>query len=74
MRFSLGLWDALFGEKIILQASDEKGNIVTCKVSKKWLEQAQLSGNSSILTQNPAENENYSAVNDLSFDSDLASI
>jgi len=44
MRFSTGLLDALFGEKITLQGHDEKGNIVKCKVSKKWLEQAQGGG------------------------------
>ncbi|OLN32533.1 hypothetical protein [Desulfosporosinus metallidurans] len=44
MRFSTGLLDWLFGEKIILQGPDEKGKIVKCKVTKKWLEQAQGSG------------------------------
>ncbi|HEY8909143.1 MAG TPA: hypothetical protein VIM51_02535 [Desulfosporosinus sp.] len=44
MRYSIGLVDALFGEKITLQGHDEKGNVVTCKVSKKWLEQAQGGG------------------------------
>jgi len=44
MRFSIGLLDALFGEKITLQGHDEKGKIVKCKVSKKWLEQAQGGG------------------------------
>jgi len=47
MRYSLGLSDALFGEKITLQGNDEKGNIVKCKVSKKWLEQVQGRGTAS---------------------------
>lgn len=41
MRYSTGLSDSLFGEKITLQGPDEKGNIVKLKVTKKWLEQAQ---------------------------------
>lgn len=44
MRYSIGLLDSLLGEKIILQGKDEKGNIVKCKVTKKWLEQAQGGG------------------------------
>ena len=41
MRYSMGLSDSLFGEKITLQGPDEKGNIVKLIVTKKWLEQAQ---------------------------------
>ncbi|MDR3541535.1 MAG: hypothetical protein P4L69_11325 [Desulfosporosinus sp.] len=44
MRYSTGLSDSLFGEKITLQGSDEKGNIVKLKVTKKWLDQAQGEG------------------------------
>ena len=44
MRYSTGLSDSLFGEKITLQGPDEKGNIVKLIVSKKWLEQAQGGG------------------------------
>ncbi|MDQ7096436.1 hypothetical protein REC12_22835 [Desulfosporosinus sp. PR] len=58
MRFSLGLLDTLFGEKIILQGPDEKGNIVKCKVSKKWLERAQ--GGNSIPSQDAANDDKYS--------------
>ncbi|MGC7872919.1 hypothetical protein ACPUYX_15510 [Desulfosporosinus sp. SYSU MS00001] len=62
MRFSIGLLDSLFGEKIILQGPDEKGNIVKCKVSKKWLERAQLGDSSlSSLTQDSPNDDNCSA-------------
>ena len=44
MRYSTGLSDSLFGEKITLQGPDEKGNIVKLTVTKKWLEQAQGGG------------------------------
>lgn len=44
MRYSTGLSDSLFGEKITLQGPDEKGNIVKLIVTKKWLEQAQGGG------------------------------
>lgn len=44
MRYSMGLSDSLFGEKVTLQGPDEKGNIVKLVVSKKWLEQAQGGG------------------------------
>jgi hypothetical protein len=44
MRYSTGLSDSLFGEKITLQGPDEKGNIVKLIVTKKWLEQAQGEG------------------------------
>jgi len=47
MRYSTGLSDSLFGEKIILQGPDEKGNMVKLKVTKKWLEQAQGGGKTS---------------------------
>lgn len=59
MRFSLGLLDSLFGEKIILQGPDENGNIVKCKVSKKWLERAQGGGNSPS-AQDQNNDDNYS--------------
>lgn len=42
MRYSISLSDFLFGEKIILQGRDEHGKIIKCKVSKKWLERAQV--------------------------------
>jgi hypothetical protein len=58
MRFSLGLLDSLFGEKIILQGPDEKGNIIKCKVSKKWLEKAQGGGNLSSTTDQ-TKDDNY---------------
>jgi hypothetical protein len=45
MRYSTGLSDSLFGEKITLQGPNEKGNIVKLVVSKKWLDQAQGRGN-----------------------------
>jgi len=41
MRYSTGLSDSLFGEKITLQGPDEKGNLVRLTVTKKWLEQVQ---------------------------------
>ena len=58
MRYSIGLSDSLFGEKITLQGHDEKGNIVKCKVSKKWLEQAQSGGIAS--PKEKIENKDYS--------------
>ncbi|TGE33551.1 hypothetical protein [Desulfosporosinus sp. Sb-LF] len=51
MRFSTGLMDSLFGEKITLEGHDEKGNVVKCKVSKKWLEEAQGGGEISDQTE-----------------------
>ena len=56
MRFSTGLWDFLFGEKIILQGSDEKGNVIQCKLSKKWLARAQIGEN--FLTSSPERTNN----------------
>jgi len=44
MRYSTGLSDSLFGEKITLQGPDEKGNIVKLIVTKKWLAQVQGGG------------------------------
>ena len=44
MRYSTGLSDSLFGEKITLQGPDEKGNMVKLIVTKKWLDQAQAGG------------------------------
>ena len=60
MRYSIGLSDALFGEKITLQGYDEKGNIVKCKVSKKWLEQAQGRGKAS--PEEKVEHYDYSLL------------
>jgi len=59
MRYSIGLLDLLFGEKITLQGQDEKGTIVKCKVSKKWLEQAQRGG---VIASSPehVKNDKYS--------------
>jgi len=48
MRYSTGLSDSLFGEKITLQGPDEKGNTVKLIVTKKWLEQAQGRGKLSV--------------------------
>jgi len=59
MRYSTGLSDSLFGEKITLQGSDEKGNIVKLIVSKKWLDHAQ--GRSEIpSSQQKTSNGEYS--------------
>ena len=58
MRFSTGLMDSLFGEKITLQGHDEKGNVVKCKVSKKWLEQAQGGGE---VASSPEQDKNDSS-------------
>ena len=48
MRYSTGLSDSLFGEKVTLQGPDEKGNIVKLTVTKKWLDQAQDGGENSV--------------------------
>ncbi|PKM81560.1 MAG: hypothetical protein CVU89_08680 [Firmicutes bacterium HGW-Firmicutes-14] len=38
MSFSVGILDALFGEKITIEIPDCFGNIVTRSVSRKWFE------------------------------------
>lgn len=58
MRYSTGLSDSLFGEKITLQGPDEKGNIVKLIVTKKWLEQAQ--GRDKISSQEQVNKGEYS--------------
>ena len=60
MRYSIGLSDALFGEKITLKGYDEKGNVVKCKVSKKWLEQAQ--GGGKAYPKEKVEHNDYSLL------------
>jgi hypothetical protein len=59
MRYSTGLSDSLFGEKITLQGPDEKGTIVKLIVTKKWLEHAQ-GGSKISSSQEKVNNGEYS--------------
>jgi hypothetical protein len=60
MRYSIGLLDTLFGEKITLRGPDEKGKIVKLIVTRKWLEQAQ-GGAETTSPQEQADQSEYSA-------------
>ena len=44
MKFSLGLWDALFGEKVTCEIPAPDGQIIKRQVTKRWLEKMQNSG------------------------------
>lgn len=44
MRFSVGLWDALFGEKVTCELPAPDGRIIKRQVTKKWLEKMQQAG------------------------------
>lgn len=48
MKFSVGIFDYLFGRKITLEVPDNKGNIIKQKVTKKWMDKMVASGNISI--------------------------
>ncbi len=44
MRFSVGLWDALFGKKVTCELPAPDGQIVKRQVTKKWLDKMQQAG------------------------------
>lgn len=39
MRFDVGLWDRLFGERVTLEVPTPDGRTIKRSVTKKWLEQ-----------------------------------
>ena len=43
-RFAVGLFDRLFGEKVILEAEGPDGTPVTRLVTKKWLQKMEREG------------------------------
>ena len=44
MRFSIGLWDSLFGERITIEIPTPDGKITKREVTKKWFERKQSKG------------------------------
>lgn len=44
MKFAVGVWDALFGEKVEIQSTAEDGSPIRRRVTKKWLEMMQRHG------------------------------
>jgi hypothetical protein len=44
MRFSVGIWDSLFGEKVTLEQPDQDGKTMRRQVTKKWLKTMQQEG------------------------------
>lgn len=44
MKFSVGIFDDLFGKKVELEIPDKDGNIIKRTVTKKWLEKMQATG------------------------------
>jgi len=48
MRFSKGLFDSLFGEKVELELPDKKGNLIRRKITKKYFDQMLNEGKISI--------------------------
>ena len=44
MRFSVNIWDALFGEKTTLEWPDQDGNIGKRQVTRRWLEKLKEEG------------------------------
>jgi hypothetical protein len=51
MRFSVGIWDSLFGEKVSLEIPGHDGTIIRRQVTKRWLESMQQGGK---MTQIPS--------------------
>ena len=49
MRFSVGLWDSLFGEKVTLDIPTEHGDTVKQEVTKRWLASQEQSGKIKVL-------------------------
>ena len=44
MKFSVGFWDSIFGDKILLELPNSDGKIIKRKVSKRWLEKMKSEG------------------------------
>lgn len=44
MKFSLGIWDGIFGDKVVLEIPDKTGNIIKQTVTKKWLDKMESEG------------------------------
>lgn len=41
MKYSMGIWDRLFGEKVVLEIPDASGNIIKKKVTSRWFKHMQ---------------------------------
>lgn len=44
MRFSVGVWDALFGERVTLELPGPDGQLIRRRVTLKWLKQMEALG------------------------------
>lgn len=44
MRFDVGLWDRLFGERVTLEVPTSDGGIVKRRVTRRWVEAAKARG------------------------------
>ncbi len=55
MRFSVGFWDALFGEKAEVEVRAPDGRPVRRKVTKKWLELMQRQGKMMQVQRDPSQ-------------------
>jgi len=44
MRFSVGLWDSLFGDRVTIEVPSRNGQVIKRQVTKRWLEQIQKEG------------------------------
>ncbi len=45
-KFSVGIWDALFGKRVVMEIPNISGEIVRRSVTRKWLEMVQNKINS----------------------------
>jgi len=52
-RFSVGIWDTLFGKRVVMEIPNISGEIVRRSVTQKWLEMAQ----NKINTNSPGNEE-----------------
>jgi hypothetical protein len=55
MAFAVGLWDAIFGEKIEINLSAPDGSPINRKVTKKWLEQMEREGKMSRIERDSSQ-------------------
>ena len=44
MRFSVGILDAFFGEKVVVEARQDDGTVKKTRVTKAWLERMETQG------------------------------
>lgn len=51
MKFSTGLWDSLFGEKVDMEVRQDDGSLRAVRVTKAWLEKMQRDGRMSVAKQ-----------------------